>query len=144
MTVPMPLKACDKLMRISAYLGGPQTTPTSTPQNSVQEAIGLTSDEGVSRGLERSQAVSNDEDANTEAREALGLDARNRDQGTDSIEAEAPDENSAIAIVSQDPSSVADGCQGIGTGHVSLRPPRGRVWRQTQSRQPGDQTNGPG
>lgn len=77
--------------------------------------IQLTGDEGVRGSLEGSQTVANDENRDTEARKALGLDAGNRDQGADGIEAEAPDKDSAVAIVSQDPGSVSDGRQRIGS-----------------------------
>lgn len=77
--------------------------------------MSLTSDERIRGRLERSQAVANNEDGKAKATKALCLDAGNRDQGTDSVEAEAPNEDGAVAIVSQDPGGVADGRQRIGT-----------------------------
>lgn len=73
-----------------------------------------TRDEGVCGRLQRAQAISDDEDGRAEAPERLGFDAGNGNQGADGIEREAPDEDSFVRVVSQNPGGVSERSKRVG------------------------------
>lgn len=58
--------------------------------------------------LERTQAVANDENAYAEAGEGAVQDGRDGQQGAKSIQEKAPDEDSSIAVVPQDPGGMSE------------------------------------
>lgn len=73
-----------------------------------------TGDVRVGSRLERTQAVADDEDANAEASEGAVQDGRDGQQGAKSVQKEAPDKDSSIAVVAQDPGGVPKRSQGVG------------------------------
>lgn len=113
MTVPIPLKAWEMLMRISEYRGGPQTID-------VRDGYKLrtsqhTSDEWVSSSLKRTKSVSDDEDGHAKPSKRLCLDTRNSNQRANSIQAKTPDEHSLVRIMTKDPRSVSQRRKRIST-----------------------------
>lgn len=73
------------------------------------------SDVRVGGRLERAQTVADDEDANTEAGEGLGLDARDREKGAEAIEEETPDKDGTVAEAAKNVGGMAKGSEGVGT-----------------------------
>lgn len=55
-----------------------------------------TSDERVGGCLKRTKSITNNEDGHAESSKGLGLDAWNRNQCADGIQAKTPDENSLV------------------------------------------------
>lgn len=87
-----------------------------------KDNVGPTGDVRVGRCLERTQAVSDDEDADAEAGEGAVQDGRDGEQGAKPVQEEAPDEDSSVAVVPQDPGGVPKRSQGVsadGSGNVS-------------------------
>ena len=117
-TVPIPLNDWERLIRISAYRGGPQTTVFVSRVGVGLDRRGLTSDVRVCSSFERTQAVPNDENSSAEASERSMDKARPGDQGPDSIQGETPDKDGLVAIMTEDPIGVAERGQGICTGEV--------------------------
>lgn len=113
----MPLKACEKLIRISEYLGGPQTA-TKQDQHfgsipCIWYILKPTGDVRVGSRLKRTEAVADDEDADAEAGEGTVQDSRDCQQGAETVQEEAPDEDGSIAKVPQDPGGVTKRSQGV-------------------------------
>lgn len=102
-------------MRISEYLGGPQTVTLHVSPGREVFIRKFTGDERVSGRLKRAKPIANDEDRGAEAAEGFELDAGNGNEGTQGIQAEAPNEYSAIAVVAKDPGGVANRGQRVGT-----------------------------
>lgn len=127
MTVPIPLKAWEMLMRISEYRGGPQTTDVRDGHK-----LGMTrhtSDEWVGSSLKRTKSVSNDKDGHAKPSKRLCLDTRNSNQRANSIQAKTPDEDSLVRIMTEDPRSVSQRRKRISTETIisSTITPR-RYW----------------
>lgn len=115
-TVPMPLKACEKLIRISEYLGGPQTaTKQDQHFGPIPSRWNMqpTGDIRVGSRLKRTEAVADDEDADAKAGEGTVQDSRDCQQGAKTVQEEAPDEDGSIAEVPQDPGGVTKRSQGV-------------------------------
>lgn len=114
----MPLKAWEMLIRISEYLGGPQTVKHSGQPwaRSAGDKVEPTGDVRVGSCLERTQAVSDDENADTEAGEGAVQDGRDCEQRAKAVQEEAPDEDGSITVVTQDPGGVPKRSQGVGAG----------------------------
>lgn len=74
----MPLNACEKLMRISAYFGGPQTgNQVSYCKSHEILDVKLTGYVWISSCLQRAEAIANDEDTGAEATKTVSLDSGN-------------------------------------------------------------------
>lgn len=116
--MPMPLKAWEMLIRISEYLGGPQTAKTSGQPwaRSAGDKVEPTGDVRVGSCLERTQAVSDNENADAEAGEGAVQDRRDSKQCAKAVQEEAPDEDGSIAVVAQDPGGVPKRSQGVCAG----------------------------
>lgn len=95
---------CDEL--------GSDFEPWAFPRDNVEP----TGDVRVGSCLERTQAVSDNENADTEASEGAVQDRRNGKQCAKAVQEEAPDEDGSIAVVAQDPGGVPKRSQGVGTG----------------------------
>lgn len=67
----------------------------------------LTSNVRVGRRLKRAQSITNDEDAGAKCSEAAINDRRDRQQRTNAVQTEAPDEHGTIGVMAQNPSGVA-------------------------------------
>lgn len=78
-----------------------------------------TGDIRVGSCLERAQAVADDEDADAKAGEGAVQDGRDGEQGAQSVEEEAPDEDGSIAVVPKDPGGVPKRSQGVGADGVT-------------------------
>ena len=105
--MPIPLNDWERLIRISAYRGGPQTTLFVSRVAVVLERRGLTSDVWVCCCFKRTQAVPNDENSCAETSERATNKAGPGDQGPESIQAETPDKDGLVAIMAEDPVGVA-------------------------------------
>lgn len=89
----------------------------------VKSAAGhlLTSNVGICCRLQRSKAIANDENAGAKSLKRFGLERRYSQKSTKSIQAQSPDEDSSVAIVSKNPCSVADGGEWISSEETKVR-----------------------
>lgn len=92
------------LIRISEYLGGPQTEHVSIRQSLTSfSPFLLTSNIRVGSGFQRAEPVSNDECSNAEATERAVHEARPSDQTADAVDAQTPDKTRFESILPKDP-----------------------------------------
>lgn len=69
MTVPTPLNACEILIRISAYRGGPHTTDHFSSHSNQGEKVALTCNVWVRSSFKGAQTIPDNENGGTETSE---------------------------------------------------------------------------
>lgn len=68
----------------------------------------------IRRRLQTPQAIANNKNRRTKAPKTLVQNTRPGDEGSDAVQAEAPDESRFVAVVAQDPVGVAEGGERVG------------------------------